>query len=82
MQAGIGNYLRAEILHRACVHPSVPAKDLFANAKKLFPSFDFDMVNENTDKGMDFIINYSDMLQACLSYIFARPSPRKFCLWD
>eukprot|EP01127_Copromyxa_protea_P017349 TRINITY_DN5273_c0_g1_i2.p1 TRINITY_DN5273_c0_g1~~TRINITY_DN5273_c0_g1_i2.p1 ORF type:complete len:442 (+),score=43.60 TRINITY_DN5273_c0_g1_i2:65-1390(+) len=49
---GIGNYLRAEILHRACVHPSTPANVLFGQAKNLFTSFDFNKVDEKTDRGL------------------------------
>lgn len=49
---GIGNYLRAETLHRACISPWEKACDVFAKAEMLLPTFDFKKINANSDKGL------------------------------
>eukprot|EP01126_Amoeba_proteus_P010128 TRINITY_DN1392_c0_g2_i7.p1 TRINITY_DN1392_c0_g2~~TRINITY_DN1392_c0_g2_i7.p1 ORF type:complete len:733 (-),score=135.97 TRINITY_DN1392_c0_g2_i7:397-2595(-) len=49
---GIGNYLRAEILHRACVDPTVTACDLFRSCSSSIFNFDFDEITEDSDKGL------------------------------
>lgn len=49
---GIGNYLRAEILHRAGISPFQKASEVFANTKELLPNFDVNTFNANSDKGL------------------------------
>lgn len=70
---GIGNYLRAEILHRACVHPATVAHNLFQNAKKLFPTFDFEKVDEKTDKGFFWAFLFSQRRFTCSISVQGHP---------
>ncbi len=46
---GIGNYLRAEILHRANINPFTKARDVFK-----FTKLDqgFDNIDQNSDRGL------------------------------
>lgn len=68
--SGIGNYLRAEILHRACVDPFIPARDVFNKTSLLYRNnptefersylaLDHLTITDSTDKGFTLLILYS-----------------------